>query len=301
MAPGCPSAQTPIINHNIHYANLCTELKLVRLEHHTTGVASHGPAHCCACHQSLDLQSSGLAPGCLFDESGMDSGGLRTDRHTDLVICGRFRCNMVDGPLALVTVAPPSLIDTRISSSGFGNPAVITRFLSSRPVTPSNRDWPSAGSVDSGTTHFRRVSASWIVKFSLQRASGGSQMPGHVAVLALQTTETSIGYRSKSAGFCCCRAPSWGKKIFLIYLYWACNRIGTRSILGPRSGTHITFHQGNDDMKYEAPRVLHLGSIAEHTFTNCSTGNPVPGAPGKDNRPLNTFDKFGECSDKGGS
>jgi hypothetical protein len=51
-------------------------------------------------------------------------------------------------------------------------------------------------------------------------------------------------------------------------------------------------------MVYDTPRVTDYGSISTHTFTN--TGQvPGVGPKGKDWRPLQTFDKFNEESDKG--
>jgi hypothetical protein len=46
---------------------------------------------------------------------------------------------------------------------------------------------------------------------------------------------------------------------------------------------------------YEKPSITDLGSIAEHTFTRCATGDPVPGAPPKDFQDF-PLDKHGECS-----
>jgi len=48
-------------------------------------------------------------------------------------------------------------------------------------------------------------------------------------------------------------------------------------------------------MKYEAPSVKDLGSIAEHTFYRCSIGNPDSNKP-KNDQDLQGLDKFGECS-----
>ena len=48
-------------------------------------------------------------------------------------------------------------------------------------------------------------------------------------------------------------------------------------------------------MRYETPRVIDFGSIAEHTFTRCDDSTGGETAPPKD---PNIFghDKFGECS-----
>lgn len=47
-------------------------------------------------------------------------------------------------------------------------------------------------------------------------------------------------------------------------------------------------------IKYEAPRVADLGSIAEHTFYRCPAGNAGASMP---KNPENMeLDKFGECS-----
>lgn len=48
-------------------------------------------------------------------------------------------------------------------------------------------------------------------------------------------------------------------------------------------------------MRFEPPTITDHGSIAEHTFTRCAGGNPVPGAPPKDTEDFG-LDKFGECS-----
>ena len=58
-------------------------------------------------------------------------------------------------------------------------------------------------------------------------------------------------------------------------------------------------------MKYEAPRVKDLGSIAEHTFTNAGGGTYTgPGnsqaVPPKDSTECH-LDNFGEWSCGGGS
>ena len=47
-------------------------------------------------------------------------------------------------------------------------------------------------------------------------------------------------------------------------------------------------------MTYERPTVTDHGSIADHTFFRCPTGNPDASMP-KDFRDFPT-DKFGECS-----
>lgn len=47
-------------------------------------------------------------------------------------------------------------------------------------------------------------------------------------------------------------------------------------------------------MKFEAPRLVHYGSIAEHTFSRCDSG--TGDFPPKDHREF-PHDKFGECSD----
>lgn len=48
-------------------------------------------------------------------------------------------------------------------------------------------------------------------------------------------------------------------------------------------------------MKFEHPTVTDHGSIAQHTFFRCGSGNPTDDAPPKDFRDFPT-DKFGECS-----
>lgn len=48
-------------------------------------------------------------------------------------------------------------------------------------------------------------------------------------------------------------------------------------------------------MNYEAPKVTDHGSIADHTFFRCESGDPTDWAPPKDFRDFPT-DKFGECS-----
>jgi hypothetical protein len=46
---------------------------------------------------------------------------------------------------------------------------------------------------------------------------------------------------------------------------------------------------------FEYPMVVDHGSITEHTFSRCASGNPEPGAPPKDFRDF-PQDSFGECS-----
>jgi hypothetical protein len=48
-------------------------------------------------------------------------------------------------------------------------------------------------------------------------------------------------------------------------------------------------------MRYEPPKVKDHGSIIEHTFYRCASGNPEPGAPPKDWQDF-PLDKHGECS-----
>ena len=48
-------------------------------------------------------------------------------------------------------------------------------------------------------------------------------------------------------------------------------------------------------MRYERPEIIDHGSIAEHTFYRCESGNPDGWAPPKDFRDF-PHDKFGECS-----
>lgn len=48
-------------------------------------------------------------------------------------------------------------------------------------------------------------------------------------------------------------------------------------------------------MNFEYPTITDHGSIAEHTFFRCSSGNPDSSKP-KDFRDFGT-DKFGECSE----
>lgn len=47
-------------------------------------------------------------------------------------------------------------------------------------------------------------------------------------------------------------------------------------------------------MKFEHPEIIDHGSIADHTFFRCDSGNPDASIP-KDFRDFGT-DKFGECS-----
>ena len=52
--------------------------------------------------------------------------------------------------------------------------------------------------------------------------------------------------------------------------------------------------RGRDGMRYEAPKVVDYGSIAEHTFTRCPGGDPNADIP-KDFM-VCEHDKHGECS-----
>ncbi len=55
-------------------------------------------------------------------------------------------------------------------------------------------------------------------------------------------------------------------------------------------------------MKYEQPTITDHGSIAQHTFTSCPSGQPTHEHPdpGKDFQDF-PLDKFGECSNHGTS
>lgn len=48
-------------------------------------------------------------------------------------------------------------------------------------------------------------------------------------------------------------------------------------------------------MRYETPKVIDYGSIAEHTFTRCEGATGGSDAPPKDIM-VCEHDKFGECS-----
>lgn len=51
----------------------------------------------------------------------------------------------------------------------------------------------------------------------------------------------------------------------------------------------------DDRIRYVDPTIVDHGSIAEHTFTRCESGDPAAWAPPKDWRDFPT-DMFGECS-----